>query len=112
MSLIFRVMLCLLVATTVFGDGFKTKSKYKTKARYFRRIEQRQLDLIHHYFIVQSWRELEDPAYREKIHPGLFPLSSGPANTSVYPVLPHPLSDRYFGDNLDRLIESRRVGIP
>lgn len=111
--LCFVIALALLLAALVRpaeGDNFQTKSTYKTKARWFRRIEQQQLDLVRHYFIVQSWREIEDPSYRSQMHPGLFPAGTTP-NTSVYPVLPSRLSDRYYGDNLDRLIRSRRGSI-
>lgn len=110
--LCFLIALALLVSAVLPADGenLQTKSKYKTKARWYRRIEQQQLDLVRHYFIVQSWREIEDPAHRSQLHPGLFPAGTTP-NTGVYPVLPSRLSDRYYGDNLDRLIRSRRDGI-
>ena len=74
-------------------DGYRVKSKYRTKARYFRRQEMYMTDLIRHHYVVQSWREID------------------PRNYSVLPPAPQRLSDRYFGDNLDRLIRDRRVGI-
>lgn len=109
-ALLVGIAIILISAVAADGENFQTKSTYKTKARWFRRIEQQQLDLVRHYFTVQSWREIEDPSYRSQMHPGLFPAGTTP-NTSVYPVLPSRLSDRYYGDNLDRLIRSRRDGI-
>lgn len=53
------------------SGGFKTKSKYKTKARYFRRVEERMLREIREYFIRQSWRELEDPELRRRTFPDI-----------------------------------------
>ena len=52
-------------------EPFRTKSKYKTKARYFRRVEARMLQEIREYFIRRSWRELEDPELRRRTFPDI-----------------------------------------
>ena len=65
-----------IVEPSIKQEPFRTKSKYKTKARYFRRVEQRMLEQIRAYFIRQSWKELQDPELRRRTYPDIPELNN------------------------------------